>query len=96
MTGKKLSDRPHEIALGELSSRVHTILGNENKVVSLRCEYPKSQVLNERSRMHDVLFIYERREIIGTKDWYHPKFEKEWNDWAKVAYYSVIGIIIQS
>jgi len=30
-------------------------------------------------------------EIIGTKDWHHPKFEKEWNEWAKIAHLTIEG-----
>ena len=109
ITGESLGDGGYEIALGEMISRVHTIPGNENRVLLLNCEYPISNIMNEKNRLHDVLFVYKGRgsmdrsasgsslrptirrriiaagEIIGTKDWHHPKFEKEWNEWAKVS-----------
>ncbi len=58
---------PFSVGLGEIIFRVHTIPGNENKVVLLRYEYPLSQVLIERSRMHS-LFVRDgnsKTEALG-------------------------------
>ena len=45
------------MALGEMISPVHTIPGNENRVLLLNCEYPISNIMNEKNRLHDVLFV---------------------------------------